>query len=78
MLILLPSNTIPAIIYLSKVNNGNTRERCEICSQLTIKTPEPRHLWRAASVTETSKIELYAKTTRKLRKNLYCRCFTGF
>ena len=27
-------------IYLSKVNNRNTRTRCEIYSKLTIKTPE--------------------------------------
>ena len=32
----------PANIYLFKVNNKNTRKRCEICSQLTIKTPERR------------------------------------
>ena len=25
-----------------KVNNGNTRTRCEICSKLIIKTPERR------------------------------------
>ena len=29
----------PACIYLLKVNNRNTRTRCEICSKLT-KTPE--------------------------------------
>ena len=31
----------------NKVNNRNTRTRCEICSKLTIKTPERRHwqLW---------------------------------
>ena len=34
---------IPAGIYLLKVNNRNTRTRCEICSKLTIKTPERRH-----------------------------------
>ena len=28
-----------ANIYLFKVNNKNTRKRCEICSMLTIKTP---------------------------------------
>ena len=28
----------PAIIYLFKVNNKNTRKRYEICSKLTIKT----------------------------------------
>ena len=26
-----------------KVDNKNTRTRCEICSKLTIKTLEPRH-----------------------------------
>ena len=31
---------IPANIYLFKVNNINNRKRSEICSKLTIKTPE--------------------------------------
>ena len=30
---------LPAGIYLLKVNNKNTRTRCEICSELTIKIP---------------------------------------
>ena len=34
--------SIPAGICLFKVNNGNTRLICEICSKLTIKTPERR------------------------------------
>ena len=29
----------PVGIYMFKVNNRNTRTRCEICSKLTIKTP---------------------------------------
>ena len=29
-------------IYMLKVNGKNTRARCEICSKLTIKTPERR------------------------------------
>ena len=33
---------IPAGIYMLKVNNRNNRTRCEICSKLTIKTPEQR------------------------------------
>ena len=33
---------IPFGIYLLKVNNRNTRTRCERCSKLTIKTPERR------------------------------------
>ena len=32
----------PANIYLFKVNNENTRKRCEIGAKLTIKTPEGR------------------------------------
>ena len=30
-------------IYLLKVNNRNTRTRCETCSKLTIETPEGHH-----------------------------------
>ena len=40
---------ISAGIYLLKVNNRNTRTRCEICSKLTIKTPE-RHQWCRSGV----------------------------
>ena len=40
---------IPANIYLLKVNNRNTRKRCETCSKLTIKTPE-RDKWRRSGV----------------------------
>ena len=36
-------------IYLPKVKNRSTRTRCEICSKLTIKTPERRQ-WRRSSV----------------------------
>ena len=32
----------PANIYLFKFNNRNTRKKSEICSKLTIKTPERR------------------------------------
>ena len=41
--IILPS------IYLLKVNNKNTRARSEICSKLTIKTPD-RLQWRRSGV----------------------------
>ena len=46
---LLHDKKITANIYLFKVNNKNTRKRCEICSKLTIKTPERRH-WRRSAV----------------------------
>ena len=40
---------IPASNYISKVNNSNTRTRCEICSKLTIKKPEQGQ-WRRSGV----------------------------
>ena len=43
------NSSFPAGIYLLKVNSRNTRARCEICSKLTIKTPERRH-WRLSGV----------------------------
>ena len=40
---------LAASIYLPKVNNSNTRAKCEICSKLTIKTLERRQ-WRCPGV----------------------------
>ena len=40
-------HNIPAVNYMLKGNNGNTRTRCEICSKLTIKIPEQRHCRRS-------------------------------
>ena len=37
---------IPAGICLLKVHNKDTKTRCEICSKLTIKTPEWRHMFK--------------------------------
>ena len=36
------SDNFPAGNYMFKVNNRNTRTRCEICTKLTIKRPEQR------------------------------------
>ena len=47
----------PAGIYLLKVNNRNTRTRCEICSKLTINTPERRH-WRRTYFTPCSSVSI--------------------
>ena len=33
---------LPVDIYMFKVNNRNTRTRCEICSKLTIKTSDEK------------------------------------
>ena len=38
---------IPAGNFMFKVNNRNTRTRCEIGSKLTIKTPKLRHWGRS-------------------------------
>ena len=40
---------IPASNYMFKVNNRNTRTKCEMCTNLTIKTPERLH-WRRSVV----------------------------
>ena len=40
--ILIVRNAYPGSIYL--VSNRNTRKRCEMCSKLTIKSPERRQL----------------------------------
>ena len=36
-------NNYPPNIYLFKVNNRNSSKRSEICSKLTMKTPERHH-----------------------------------
>ena len=36
-----------ADFYLFKVNKKDTRKTCKICSKLTMKTPERRHLHRS-------------------------------
>ena len=38
-----------ACTYLLKLNNRKTRTRCELCSKLTLKTPERRQ-WRLSGV----------------------------
>ena len=40
----------PVGIYLLKVNNRNTRASCEICSELTVKTPERGHYFSVSIV----------------------------
>ena len=39
----------PVSNYMLKVNKRNARTRCEICSKLTIKTPDRRQ-WRRSGV----------------------------
>ena len=46
---LFPYDNYTANIYLFKLNNRNTKIRCEIYSKLTIKTPERRH-WHRSGV----------------------------
>ena len=40
---------LPNSIYLLKVNNFNSKARCEICSKLAVKTQERRQ-WRLSGV----------------------------
>ena len=41
-------SSFPTGIYVFKVDNRSTIARCEICSKLTIKTPE-QHQWLGLS-----------------------------
>ena len=43
------SKQYPASNYIFKVDNRNTRRRCEICSKLIIKIPERRQ-WRFSGI----------------------------
>ena len=43
------SFTKPAGNYMFKINNRNTRARCEICSKVKIKATEPQQ-WRLSGV----------------------------
>ena len=40
-----PNVSFPTNIYLFKVNNRKTQKRSQICSKLTMKTPERRQFW---------------------------------
>ena len=51
-----------------KVNNRNTRTRCEICSKLTIKTPEERPCSNVSIVN----FEQVNADWAKLKKNYIC------
>ena len=53
-----------------KVNNRNTRTRCEICSKLIIKTPERRsHIF-------VSGFEMFDKKIIRKRKSTYIQSQT--
>ena len=41
------SNYCPTNKFMVKVNNRNTRKKCEICSKSTVKTPERRQRRRS-------------------------------
>ena len=47
-MIILSWANFPASLF--KVNNRNTIKRCEICSEVAIKTPEPRKRRRSCIV----------------------------
>ena len=74
----------PAGIYLLKVNNRKTRARCEICSKLTIKTPERCRWYRSGvfivSFEHISHLGLVflllaLNNCRLERRNIFCHPF---
>ena len=69
---LLKNISIPTCNYMFKVNNRNPRGRCEICSKLTIKTPEWRqwhHGMLLVTVATYTKIKLRELTNKIKIKN---------
>ena len=63
----------PANIYLSKVNNKNTRNRCELCSKLTIKTPEHFTYFSSVSIVAFEQITVswVSNLMCKVKKNVF-------
>ena len=52
-------------IYLLKVNNRNTKTRCEICSKLIMKTPERRPSVSVANFEQVKDSKVKVKETLK-------------
>ena len=52
----------PADIYMFKVNNRNPRTRFEICSKLTIKTPERRQWGKLLLFTFVYRVRIWKKS----------------
>ena len=63
----------PAGIYLLKVNNRNTRTRCEICSKLTIKTPERRFQCSLLIPLKTSENQRFSDIFRGIKREHWKR-----
>ena len=62
-----PRNFNSASNYMFKVNNRNTRRRCEICSKLTIKIQERRLFIRAK--TDGNEVRTHYHLVRKRTLN---------
>ena len=56
----------PAGIYMFKVNNGNTRKRCEIRSKLVAKTPERHWLFADLQMAERAFLPIGLQRIQKL------------
>ena len=61
----------PAVIYLFKVNNGNTRTVCEICSKLTVKTLAGRRLLLTLNICDALRDLVSLLQFKKRRKHLW-------
>ena len=72
----------PADKYVIKVNNRNVRTRCEICSMLTINTPDRRYAQINAGLARSiydffkhRRRMFFQNSERRLfRENLHRRC----
>ena len=85
-LFILPLRRVfPGINYIFKVKNRNTRTRCELCSKLTIKTPE-RSQWRRSAffidnlehITHLALVFLLLPLSRLMRAGLFLYSSNNF
>ena len=77
-ILLFETSRLQACIKLLKANNGNTTEMCEICSKLSIKTPERGYF--DVLIANFKNIRDISSLTSLLTLNRFktlCWCFTN-
>ena len=68
-------NNKPANIYLFKVNNRSSRNRCETTSKLTIKTPERRLRRSGVFIVNFEQVNVSWETDTKSMTSFACLYF---
>ena len=75
---LTPHMHVSAGIYFFKVSIGNTKARCEICSNLTIKTPEQYHVFSLLTLNKWMSAGLLQSKIKSCSRRLIWVFFASF